>query len=113
VSYLLVVGLLALVFVAGAVWVPTRVFGQQSSLFVAGSTLGVAAIFNPLRRRVHRLVDRRFNRSAYKAQDVAARFAGELQQTLTVEELAEVWANTVERSFQPRSMAVWVKANGG
>jgi len=113
VSYLIVVGLLALVFVVGAVWLPTRVFGQQSSLFVAGSTLAVAAIFNPVRKRVQRFVDRRFNRSAYKAKDVAARFAGELQQTLTVEELADVWAGTVETSLQPRSMGVWLRAGEG
>jgi len=113
VSYLIVVGLLAVVFVVGAVWLPTRVFGQQSSLFVAGSTLAVVAIFNPMRKRVQRFIDRRFNRSAYKAQDVAARFAGELQQTLTVEELADVWAGTVETSLQPRSMGVWLRAEEG
>jgi hypothetical protein len=110
VSYLIVVGLLALVVVVGAVWLPTRVFGEQSSLFVAGSTLAVAAIFNPVRKRVQRVVDSRFNRSAYKAQDVAARFAGELQQTLTVEELADVLADTVAISLQPRSLGVWLRA---
>lgn len=113
VSYLVVVGLLALVFVAGAVWLPTRVFGEQSSLFVAGSTLAVAAIFNPVRQRVQRVVDRRFNRSAYHGSEIAAEFAGKLQQTLTVEELADVWAGTVGTSLQPRSMGVWLRAEVG
>lgn len=109
VSYAVVVGLLALVFVVGAVWLPTWIAGEQSSLFVVGATLAVAALFNPVRRRVQRLVDRHFNRSAYAAREVAANFTDKLQQTLTVEQLADAWARTVQTSLEPRSMGVWLR----
>ena len=103
-------GLLALVFVVGAVWLPTWIAGEQSSLFVVGATLTVAALFNPVRRRVQRLVDRHFNRSAYAAREVAANFNDrDFQQTLTLEQLADVWTRTVQTSLEPRSMGVWLR----
>ena len=55
VSYALLVLILGAVYVAGAVWLPTRIVGEQSPLFVAGSTLAVAALFTPDSRRDHGL----------------------------------------------------------
>jgi hypothetical protein len=109
VTYLLVIGVLTLVFVAGVVWIPTWVVGRQSSLFVAGSTLAVASLFNPLRKRVQKTVDKRFNRSAYEADRIAERFAGRLRGSLTVEELGDVWAKTVQTSLQPQAVGLWLR----
>lgn len=63
VGYALVVGILGLIYVIGGVWLPSQVIGEQPDLFVAGATLLVAALFNPLRRRIQAEVDRRFYRS--------------------------------------------------
>ncbi|MEX1125066.1 MAG: hypothetical protein WEE53_05320, partial [Acidimicrobiia bacterium] len=75
VSYAVVVGLLGLVFF-GVVTVLTSLLPAESDLAVAGSTLAVAALFNPVRRRVQGWVDRRFNRSRYDAQKVMDAFSG-------------------------------------
>jgi hypothetical protein len=109
VTYLLVIGSLIVVFVAGVVWIPARIVGEQSSLFVAGSTLAVASLFNPLRKRVQKTVDKRFNRSAYEADRIAERFADKMRGSLTVEELGDVWAKTVQTSLQPQSVGLWLR----
>lgn len=108
ISYTVVVVLLALVFSVGAIWAPTWLIGEGHPLFVAGSTLAVAALFNPLRRRVQRAVDRRFNRSAYRAEVVAAEFAAELHRSLSIEELTRLLDRTVSDHLLPATSVVWV-----
>lgn len=77
-SYAIVVGLLAAVFF-GVVTAVTALLPTQNALAVVGSTLVVAALFNPVRLRVQQWVDRRFNRSHYEAQGVIDSFAATLQ----------------------------------
>jgi small basic protein len=77
-SYALVTGLLVGVY-AGLVLLATEVFGFHSTVAVAASTLAVAALFNPVRRRVQRAVDRRFNRARYDAEAIVAAFAAYLK----------------------------------
>lgn len=74
-----------------AVAFPTLVVGDEStpSWVVAGSTLAVAAAFNPLRMRVQRLVDRRFDRVRYDAQRVVDRFGGALRDATDIGEIGE------------------------
>lgn len=109
-SYALVVGLLASIFAAGAVWLPTRLGGGGSDLFVAGSTLAVAALFNPVRRRVQSLVDRRFNRSRYDAEDVVETFAGALRDQVDPDEVIGAWTGVVTVTMQPSTTGVWVRS---
>jgi hypothetical protein len=78
-SYTLLVLILAAVYLVGAVWLPTQIVGEQSPLFVAGSTLAVAALFTPIRRRVMTWVDRRFYRSRYQMERVIHEFSSHLQ----------------------------------
>ncbi len=109
VSYALLVVILGSLYVLGAVWLPTRLIGQQSPIFVAGSTLAVAALFTPIRRWVMRWVDRRFNRSIYDAQRVSDVFAARLRDQVDAERLAADWANVVRVTLEPSMVGVWVR----
>jgi len=108
VGYLLVVALLGALFFA-AVTALGSVFPAESPLAVAGSTLAVAALFNPLRKRVQEWVDRRFNRARYDAQRVMERFAGSLQGRVDHEGVVDGWVGVVAETMQPASVAVWVR----
>ena len=108
ISYAIVAAALVAVFATGAVWLPTRLLGEQPSILVAASTLAVAALFNPLRRRVQHVVDKRFNRSSYEADRVAEEFTAELRDSLTVEQLAEAWVRTVDSHLEPEVSGIWL-----
>ena len=109
VSYLLVVGTLAAVFF-GVVAAAGSLFQTDSDLAVAGSTLAVAALFNPVRKRVQALVDRRFNRSRYDAQLVVDDFAGSLRDRVDTEEVVDGWVGVVAETMQPAAAGVWVRS---
>lgn len=110
VSYGVVVAVLAGVFL-GAVTVLSSFLPAESDLAIAGSTLSVAALFNPLRRRVQGWVDRRFNRSRYNAHRVADEFAGSLQHRVDPDEVLEGWVEAVEKTMQPAAVGAWVRVN--
>jgi len=116
VSYTLVVFVLGAVF-AALTWVPSFVVGGidddgtaagPGPVVVAASTLAVAALFNPLRKRIQHRVDRRFNRSRYQAEAIAEGFSAKLQESLTVEGIAEAWTRTVEKALQPEATGIWI-----
>jgi hypothetical protein len=108
VSYAVVVAFLALLFF-GVVTVLSSLLAAESDLAIAGSTLAVAALFNPVRRRVQVWVDRRFNRSRYDTQRVMDRFAGSLQDRVDSQEVVDGWVGVVSETMQPASVAVWVR----
>jgi hypothetical protein len=111
VSYAIVVGLMGVLFVMLAVGLPNLLTGvDDSPLLVAVSTLAVAALFNPLRRRIQVLVDRRFNRSRYDAGRVMDEFAGSLRNQVDSNEVIEGWMSVVETTMQPASVGVWVRS---
>ena len=93
----------------GLVALITLLLPTQNTLAVAGSTLSVAALFNPVRRRVQRGIDRHFNRSAYQGERIAEQFTVTLRQALTAEELAERWSSTVSAALQPSFSGIWLK----
>jgi len=109
VVYGVVVGLLAALFAGGVFLLRGVLPGQQSDLAVAASTLGVAALFNPLRHRIQGLVDRRFYRSRYDAQRVVEAFSARLRDEVDLESLTSELAEVVQDSVQPEIMSVWVK----
>lgn len=108
ISYVAVVGLLAGVFMAVVTAVGSTV-QTDSNLAIAASTLAVAALFNPLRKRVQSVVDRRFNRSRYDAERVAESFAGSLQGRIDSQDLVADWINVVSETMQPSLVGVWVR----
>lgn len=110
VSYAAIVGLLGVVFAAGVVWIPNLVPGLgDSSVSVAGSTLVVAALFNPLRKRVQSLVGRRFNRSRYDAERVVEAFAGSLRDRIDPDGLVVGWVGVVSDTMEPSAVGVWTR----
>ncbi len=108
ISYTVVVTLLASAFF-GAVTGITTLLPTDSSLAVAGSTLAVAALFNPLRRRIQHAVDRRFNRARYQARAISEGFTTRLQEARSIESIADDWTETVVDALQPEAIGVWIK----
>jgi hypothetical protein len=106
-SYSLVVAVLGLVY-AAMVTLATSVLPTPNSLVVAAATLAIAAMFNPLRRRVQRTVDRRFNRSGYRAQEISDEFGVTLQESRSPDQLVDYWTTTVANVLQPIAIGVWV-----
>ena len=112
VSYALVVGLLAGAFLGVVALMSSLLPEESSDLAVAGSTLVVAALFNPLRRRVQGWVDRRFNRQRYDAQRVMDGFAFSLRDRVDPEEVMTGWVDVVSSTMQPDSIGMWVRDDG-
>ncbi len=110
VSYALLVLILGAVYVAGAVWLPTRIVGEQSPLFVAGSTLVVAALFTPVRRRMMTWVDRRFYRSRYQLEQVMDDFSSHLQDQVDPDRMASDWVDLVTDTLRPTTAGVWIRS---
>jgi hypothetical protein len=114
VSYGAVTGILALVFL-GTILVTQTVlasFFRGGSVAVAVSTLVVAALFQPLRRRVQLVVDRRFNRSRYDAERTVAACAGRLRDEVELDPLQADLLATVAGTFAPSGLAVWLRDRG-
>ena len=108
VSYALVVGLLVAVF-SGVVTFTTSLLQVESDLAVAASTLAVAALFNPLRKRIQSWVDRRFNRSRYDTERVMEEFTGTLRDRVDPDGVVDGWVDVVSETMQPATVGVWVK----
>lgn len=109
VGYLIMVSLLGLVYVTGAVWLPSRLIGEQSPIFVAASTLAAAVLFNPLRRRIMGLVDRRFNRSKYNAEQLVQQFGTLIGGKRELPGIMDDTASVVSDVMQPTAIGFWVK----
>ena len=107
VSYGIVTALLAGAY-AGLVLLATRELRFSSEVAVAVSTLVAAAAFNPVRRRVQHLVDRRFNRARYDADLTVAEFAARLQDGVDFEAVRTDLAETVQRALEPEHLSVWM-----
>ena len=106
-AYAIVTGLLVGVY-AGLVLLTTEVFGFHTPVAVAASTLAAAALFTPVRRRVQRLVDRRFNRARYDAETTVAAFADRLKDAVNLDAARDDLAETVHQALEPAHLSVWV-----
>ena len=107
VSYAIVTGLLVGVY-AGLVLLATGVIGLTSPVAVAGATLAAAALFGPLRSRVQRRVDHRFNRARYDAERMLAAFAARLTEELDTDAVTEDLARSVHAALEPAHVSVWL-----
>jgi hypothetical protein len=110
-AYAIVTGLLVGVY-AGLVLVVTHVLTVKTPVAVAAATLAAAALFNPLRRRVQRMVDRRFNRSRYDADLTVAAFAGRLKDAVDLDAMRADLATVVRKALEPAHLSVWMNERG-
>ncbi len=106
-AYAVLTGLLVGVY-AGLVLLATEVLRLHSTVAVAAATLAAAALFNPLRKRVQRVVDRRFNRARYDSEATVAAFAGRLRESVDLASVQNEMTATVEHAFEPAHVSVWI-----
>jgi hypothetical protein len=110
-AYAVLTGLLIGVY-AGLVLLATRVLSLHSQVAVAASTLAAVALFNPLRRRVQRAVDRRFNRARYDADRTVAAFAARLKDAVDLDAVRADLAGVVHQALEPAHVSVWIRGGG-
>jgi hypothetical protein len=94
---------------AGVVLGLGRLVGNRSSLVVAMATLALAAVFQPARRRVQAMVDRRFNRRRYDAALTIQTFSARLRQQIELDTLTAELLNVVDQTMQPTRVSLWLR----
>jgi hypothetical protein len=113
--YGLVTVLLAGVY-AGAVLLLGQLFGgvteDPPSWAVAGATLAVAALFQPARRRIQAVVDRRFNRRKYNAAKTVEAFSARLRDEIDLNALSTELLAVAYQTMQPTTAALWLRPSG-
>jgi hypothetical protein len=107
-AYTIVTGLLLGLY-AGLVLLATQVLSVSSPVAVAAATLAAAALFNPLRRRVQRGLDRRFNRARYDADQTITAFAARLQGAVNLGTVRDDLTGVVHTVLEPSHVSVWIR----
>jgi len=97
----------------GGVVLLQRVFvaltGEESTLAVVGSTLVIAALFAPLRRRIQTFIDRHFYRSKYDARKILEAFSGKLREETNLAALDDELVGVVRGTIQPTHVSLWLR----
>ena len=114
-SWAIITAVLLAVFAVGVLVLQSVLAGftRNATLAVAGSTLATFALFQPLRRRVQRLVDRRFDRARFDAELTAAAFAERMRVEVEINALAIDLLDTIDEAVKPASRGLWLRGDAG
>ena len=94
---------------AGLILLATQVLTLKAPVAVAAATLAAAALFSPLRHRVQRAVDRRFNRARYDADAAIAVFAAQLQDAADLDTVHADLLAAVHQALEPAHASLWIR----
>jgi hypothetical protein len=108
-SYAVLTALLVGLFV-GLIALATDTLALSGRVGVAASTLAAAALFNPLRVRIQRVVDRRFNRARYDAEATVAAFTARLRDAVEIDAIRTDLLDAVNRAVEPSHASVWIRS---
>jgi hypothetical protein len=110
--YSVLTALLALIYVGSIAVLQTLLrplVGVETELATVASTLAIAALFQPLRRRVQELIDRRFYRRKYDAQKTLQTFSVRMRDETDLDQLTSDLAQVVQDALQPEYVSLWLK----
>jgi hypothetical protein len=85
--------------------------GQANDLALIISTLAIAVLFSPLRRRIQELIDRQFYRRRYNAQQILTTFGTTLRHQIELDQLCDTLLGVVEQTMQPAHISLWLRDN--
>ena len=111
--YAILTGLLAAIYFSSVILIQLSLSllggARKSPLITVLTTLMIVALFSPLRRRIQALIDRRFYRRKYDAEQALANFAAAIRSDVQVEHLSEELLNVVSETVQPQQVSLWLR----